>query len=323
MQQPPHPAPYREEIHKGRRSGGVGATSRCRFGMAALPYLCLLPATLLVSLLILYPIAITFVNSFYAIGSLGERRTFTGLRDYAALLADGTFRQVLWQTCFWTGTCVGGTVLLSLGLALMLHHPFPGRRLARSIVILPWAAPLTMSSVTWWWIFNSDYGILNQILVRVGLFAPGQAPPWLAVPKWAWTAILTVGIWASIPFTTVVLLAGLQAIPPDLYEAARIDGAGWRAALHHITLPLLRPMVAIATMLNVIYVFNSFPIIWILTEGKPMNTTDTLITYLYKMAFQYGDFGTAFRLAVITFLLLLAFSLVYVRLQYREEGWLR
>jgi multiple sugar transport system permease protein len=283
----------------------------------AFPYLLVAPALLLMAVLIFFPIATALFNSLFSVDTIGNRRGFVGLENFRALFGEPTFRAILFQTLRWTAGCVGFTLLFSLPLALLLNGNFPGRRAARAILLLPWAASLTISSLVWRYIFAGGYGMLNHLLESAHLVREG--PEWLARPETAWPAILLVGVWASIPFTTVVLLAGLQSIPGELYEAAWLDGAGFGAALRGVTLPMLRPVLNVATVLNVIYVFNSFPIIWTLTKGDPVNSTHILTTYLYRQAFDIGDFRVAYVCAAVTFLILLAFSLLYLRLQSEPE----
>jgi multiple sugar transport system permease protein len=303
------------------KSGGRRGVARLRRWLRgpAFPYLLVAPALLLMTALIFYPICIALFNSLFAVDAIGNRRDYVGLDNFRDLLAEPTFRAILWQTVRWTAGCVGFTLLLSLPLALLLNGSFPGRRAARAIVLLPWAASLTISSLAWRYIFAGEYGMLNHLLEGAHLVRAG--PEWLARPETAWTAILLVGVWVSIPFTTVVLLAGLQSIPAELYEAAWLDGAGPGPAFRAVTLPLLRPVLQVATVLNVIYVFNSFPIIWTLTKGDPVNSTHILTTYLYRQAFDIGDFRVAYVCAAITFLILLAFTVLYVRLQGETEAY--
>ena len=175
-----------------------------------------------------------------------------------------------------------------------------------------------ISALLWRWLFNSEYGMVNKLLRDIHIIKNNIQ--WLAFPRTSFSAMIFVGIIVSIPFTTITLLAGLQSIPSELYEAARVDGANKIKIFFKITLPLLKPVFFIVTTLNFIYIFNSFPIIWVITRGNPANQTDIMITYLYKKAFYYQDFGIASALSVITFLLLLTFSILYAWLLYRGES---
>lgn len=178
----------------------------------------------------------------------------------------------------WTAAVVGGTVLISVGVALILNQRFWGRGLARTLVMLPWSISLSMAAIVWLWAFDGDHGMVNATLRTLGLLAGNVQ--WMARAGTAFPVEIGVGILVSIPFTTTILLGGLSSIPTDIYEAASIDGASRVQAFRYLTLPLLRSFVNIALVLNVIYVFNSFPIIWVMTQGGPDNSTHILVTYL-------------------------------------------
>ncbi|MFM6969706.1 MAG: carbohydrate ABC transporter permease, partial [Sediminibacterium sp.] len=176
---------------------------------------------------------------------------------------------------------------------------------------------LTMTAVVWRWALNGRAGLLNATLMDVGII--DQPVEWLATASMAFTVEILVGILVSIPFTTPILLGGLSAMPQDTYEAAMVDGASGWDQFRHITLPLMRPFINIAIVLNVIYVFNSLPIIWVMTEGGPANGTDILVTYLYKLAFRFGQLGKAAAISLVMFGVLLAFTILYVALLSRNE----
>jgi len=282
----------------------------------SLAYLCLGPSALLMLAVIFYPILTTFVLSVCKVARTGRIEGWAGFSNFAVFLGDPLFWQVMKQTGVWTVSCVAVTIVVSLYVAALLNEKIPLRGLARGIVLLPWATSLTISSVIWRWILNREHGMLNQVLLALHII--NEPVGWLARPETSFPAIIGVGIWVSIPFTTIVLLAGMQSISDDLYEAALIDGAGAWQRFRCVTLPLLRPVLLVVTLLNVIYVFNSFPIIWTLTRGDPANRTDTLVTYLYKVAFDYLDYGPASAMAVVTFVVLLVFSVLYTKLYYRE-----
>jgi multiple sugar transport system permease protein len=184
--------------------------------------------------------------------------------------------------------------------------------------MLPWAISLAMTAVIWKWLLNPDYGMLNHLLLGLGVIHENIG--WLADASTAFPIQIIIGILVSIPFTISILMGGLTSIPSDIYEAAYLDGSSYFQRFWTLTLPLLKPFVNIAIVLNVIYVFNSFPIIWILTEGGPSNSTDILPTYLYKLAFRDGDIGLASALSVIMLLILLSFTLVYAYIAMRQES---
>ncbi len=273
---------------------------------SVLGVLFVLPTLVLVGVVVFYPILETALMSVSSVNSLAQREGFTGLENYRTL-ADPVFLRVLTQTVGWTVAVVGVTTLVAMPVALGLNQKFPGRRIARALLIVPWAASLMINAIIWRWILDGQYSIINGTLMRLHLI---DAPIiWLGSERTAWFAIITVGILVSIPFTAFSLLAGLQSVPEEVYEAAVVDGAGFWSTFLHITLPLMRPVLVVTTLLNVIYVFNSFPIPWVLTQGGPAYHTDILVTYLYKRAFTEGQFGPASAMAMVTFALLLIFSL--------------
>jgi multiple sugar transport system permease protein len=276
----------------------------------------LLPATLLLLTFMFYPIANTFWLSLHRVNQFGRILDFRALDNYADLWATPAFRQALARSIVWTLGIVSFTTLFSLYLGVTLNTRFPGRTVARGLLLLPWAASLTISAVIWRWIAHSDFGVLNHILRALGIL-DGRFD-WLANPTYSFPLMIWIGIWVSIPSTTIFILAGLQSIPADLYEAAKVDGARAMGLFYFVTLPLLRPVLVVTILLNTIYGFNSFPIIWVLTEGGPANKTDILVTYLYKVGFRLYEMGLAAAVSVIVFLILLLFAIAYTTFSWKE-----
>ena len=279
--------------------------------------LLILPSLALSLWIIGYPIYDVVYTSLHEVNRFGKVRDFAGLANFAKLFADPIFFASLWRTVLWTVTVVGGAILLSIPIAVMLNEDFYGRGLARVIVMLPWAISLAMTAIVWRWSLNGQYGMINATLFQLGILdGPVE---WLASFDTAFPIEIAIGILVSIPFTATVLLGGLSSIPADVYEAATIDGAtGWQR-FRWMTLPLMKPFLQIAIVLNVINVFNSFPIIWVLTQGEPANSTDILVTYLYKLAFRYGRLDTAAAKSLIMFAILLMFTAAYIVLARRSE----
>jgi len=282
-----------------------------------LAYLFLAPAVGLLLVFIAYPILQTVWLSFFKVNQFGQTEGFEGLGNYTKLLGESRFQGALVNTIIWTVLAVSLTLLLSLFLAVVLNKRFPGRTLARSIVLLPWAASLPISTIIWNWIVNPDRGSLNHLLSSLGLLE-GRVD-WLGQVISAFAIMIWVAVWVSIPFTTVTLMAGLTNIPEDLYEAAAIDGGKPANIFRYITLPLLKPVIAVVVVINVIYVFNSFPIVWIMTEGGPAYKTDLLVTYLYKIGFRSQQMGLAYAVSVFIFILLLIFSTIYTSLSWKDN----
>jgi multiple sugar transport system permease protein len=269
----------------------------------------IVPALVLVSVIVLYPILEIVLMSFSSVNSIAQRGEFIGFANYQQFFNDPVFWNVVVQTLLWTTVIVGVTTVISIPVAVALNLQFRGRRFARALLIVPWAASLMINAIIWRWILDGQYSIINGTLMALGII---DAPIiWLGTEFINWFSLLTVGILVSIPFTSFSLLAGLQSISPELYEAARVEGAQFMYVLRRVTLPLLKPMLIVTTVLNVIYVFNSFPIIWVMTEGGPAYRTDILVTFLYKKAFREGQFGMASAIAVIVSLALFAFTLAF------------
>lgn len=267
-----------------------------------------------------YPAAALVRASFGRYSITGLSQGSAGARNYARLLEQPALPTVLANTVVWVVVIVAVTVVLSLPLAQLLSQRFPGRRLVRWALIVPWAASLIMTSKLFVWIYDYYFGILNHLLTSWGVLA--RPVDWLGEDATVMGAMIAVGIFVSLPFTTYVLLAGLASIPGDVHEAAWVDGASAWRAWRSVTLPLLRPALVVATVLNVIYVFNSFPIVWTLNDRNPGFGHDTMITYMYKIAFRSAlrDVGLAAALGVVNVVLILVAVAVYLRAARWQEA---
>jgi ABC-type sugar transport system permease subunit len=270
------------------------------------------PALLLIFAVVLWPAFEMARTSVLEISRSGLAGDFIGLENFERLFADPDLPGILMRTLTWVVIVVGVTILVSLGLASLLNAAFPGRRLVRWALIIPWAASVVMTATIWRWMLDGFYGIINRILLDLGLLA-GPINDWLGNPSSAFIWLMFVAIFVSLPFTTYVLLAGLQSIPRDIYDAADVDGATGRQSYRFITLPLLRPALLVAAIINMINVFNSFPIIWAMTRGGPGSLTDTTTTHMYKLAFQLLDVGQSAAMAMVNFGVILLFVLLYLR----------
>lgn len=305
----------------GNRRGSSCARARRAVALrrlaGGLPLLMIVPSLMLTFAIIGYPVVVMIWTSVHRVSHFGQLLSFNGIGNYLEVFLDPIFVSSLEHTIIWTFAVTGGTLLLSLPLALMLNNDFAGRGLARAIVMLPWAVSLTMTAIVWRWALNGRAGLFNATLMDLGLMH--KPVEWLGTAALAFPIEILVGIVVSIPFTTIMLLGGLSSVPASLYEAARIDGATEWDMFRHITLPLLLPFLNIVIVLNVIYVFNSFPIIWVMTEGGPANETDILVTYLYKLAFRFGQLGQASAISLLMLVSLLAFTIIYVALQVRKS----
>ena len=282
-----------------------------------LAYLLLFPALAILMLFMFYPILYVFLMAFFRTNKLGQIMNFFGLGNFKILFGNKTFWEVTIRSVIWTIIAVSSKTIAGLVIALLLNVKFAGRKIYRTLVIIPWASSVPISAMLWQWTFQSEFGLLNHTLKATGLW---DTPPlWLAYPRSAFFANLYVDIWIGIPFMAMVLLAGLQAIPRDIYESAEVDGASPIKSFWYITLPMLRNVLLVATLLSSLWTFNDFNVIYILTKGGPVNKTDILITFIYKYSFQFLKFGPAAAMAVITFAILLTVSLVYARFYFRSE----
>jgi multiple sugar transport system permease protein len=278
--------------------------------------LLILPSLLLAFAIIGYPFYQIVFLSVSDVSRFGLVRGFAGLANFTTIFTDSIFLGALLRTAEWTIGVVAGTLAISIPIALVLRQDFYGRGVARTIIMLPWAISLAMAAIVWLWSFNADYGMINATLRELGLMH--GSVQWMAQAQTAFPAEIAVGIIVSIPFTTTILLGGLSSIPGDIYEAAAIDGARPWHCFRHLTLPLLGPFINIAVVLNVIHVFNSFPIIWVMTQGGPDNSTHILVTYLYELSFRLGRPGQASAVSLAMLAIVLAFTIVYMRLRRNE-----
>ncbi len=274
------------------------------------PYIWIAPSIILMAIFIVTPIFKVFQLSLSDVSRAGKIKGFNGIGNFVKVLKSPAFGLVLKNTLVWTIAVVVISTVLGFMLALVLNNKFRGRKIARAIVVFPWATTLVIQASAWNFIINKDYGTLNTLLMKIGLIS---APVnWTPTPGAYFAWEIACGIFVTVPFVTFCVLSGLQSIDASYYEAATVDGAGYFQKLFSITLPLVKSSLTVATVLNIIYVFNSFPIIWTMTKGDPANHTDTLVTYLYKLAFYNGKQGEASAVSVIGFIILLACASTYM-----------
>ena len=280
------------------------------------PYGMVIPGLLFAGFVILYPLVELIILSVHNTTRFGSLRGFVGIANFITVFNDPLFLGALGRTLVWVIVVVFGTVLLSMPLALILREQFYGREVARVLIMLPWAISLAMMGIIWRWVLNGEYGLMNHLLRQLGLMEDPIF--WLGSADTAFTWQIIIGIIVSMPFTVAIFLGGLASIPTDIYEAARVEGASYLQRFATLTLPIMRPFLNMAIVLNMIYVFNSFPIIWVTTQGGPANGTDILVTYLYKLAFRFGRLDDAAALSLIMFFILMVFIFIYMRLLRRN-----
>ena len=281
------------------------------------PYIWLLPSILMMGIMILIPILTVFQTSVSEVSKVGVNRGFNGLTNYIAIFKEQAFWNTLKNTLIWTIVVVGLSTVFGFILAMVLNQKFFGRKIVRAIIVFPWATALIIQSVVWKYIINADYGALNSLLYNLGII--DSYINWTSTPAqfFAWECF--VGIFVTIPFVTFCVLSGLQSIDTSLYEACDVDGASFWAKLFKVTLPLLMPSLTVSTVLNIIYVFNSFPIVWTISKGDPADQTHTLVTYLYDLSFSSGKFGEAAAVSVIGFIILATLASIYMVMSLKAE----
>jgi multiple sugar transport system permease protein len=278
------------------------------------PYLFLSPGLLLLVLVMFVPVLVGLSYAFrsvqlFDVGNSG----WVGLDNFAALLADADFWGALVNTLWWTAGSLVLQFLLGFGLALLLDRPFRGRRLYQALVFVPWAVPTFLSGLTWSWLLNPAIGPLPHWMAGLGLTAGPENI--LADPATAMWGPIAANVWFGVPFFAITLLAALQAIPGEFYEAAAIDGASLWQRFRHITLPFLAPAIAITVLLRTIWIADFADLIWVMTGGGPANATQTLATYIFSTAYSRLDFGYASAIAAVLLLLLLLYAVALLRIR--------
>jgi multiple sugar transport system permease protein len=277
------------------------------------PLLWLGPAIALIAFVVIWPIVTMIQTSFQNITPLGINIGSAGWSNFSQVIHNPVLPGILVRTLVWVVSAVSLTMLLSLGLAALFNQRFPGRRFARWAIIAPWAASVLMTALIFRWMLAPDSGVLYLFLHQIGLVSQfnEQTPDWLGQPDVAMICMIAVAVFVSLPFTTYVLLAGLQSIPGDIYEAARVDGSSKWNTYRRITLPLLRPAFLVGAVINLMNVFNSFPIIWEMTRGGADYDMATSTVFMYDLKNLFV--GQAAAMAIINFVLVLIIVLVFLR----------
>ena len=274
------------------------------------PYLWILPSIILMAIFIIVPIGSVFQMAMSDVSKAGIIKGYVGFENFEKVLKSAKFGMVLKNTAVWTVCVVVLSTVLGFIMALLLNNEFKGRKVARAIVVFPWATTLVIQASVWKFIISTDYGALNTLLKTLGIISTNIN--WTPTPEAYFAWEIACGIFVTIPFVCFTALSGLQSIDSSYYEAAVVDGASYWQKLFNITIPLVKPSLTVATVLNIIYVFNSFPIIWTMTKGDPASRTDTIVTYLYKLAFLNFKQDEAAAVSVIGFLILLVCASVYM-----------
>lgn len=294
-----------------------------RLSDSAYGWLLLTPALALLAVVVVWPLLRNLALSLFEV-ELGRRLgfTFVGLQHYRALLVDPRFHRALGNTVVFTAASTALEMLLGLAFALLLATPLRGRQgsfigVSRGLVLVPWALPTAVMAMAWRFLYNDQYGAVNDLLVRCGLVA--EPINWLGEPGWAMAAAVLADVWKTTPFVVVILLAGLAAIPGELYEALEIDGAGPWQRFRLLTLPRLTPYLLLALLFRLIQAFGLFDLMWVLTGGGPGGSTEVLPLLIYRATFRYLDLGYGAALTVVTATVTLAAAFGVAWLQTRGE----
>ena len=276
------------------------------------------PAVLYIVLLVGVPF---FLALYYSVSNTttgGGTMGFVGLRNFIAVIGTPKFQTALKNTIVFGLISQAVILVLSNALALALQHEFPGRRLIRFLILLPWVAPISIGTIAWLWIFDSTYSVLNWMLRLTGLIH-GQGFMWLGLPHLAMGSVIAVHVWRQLPLATVILLAGYGSIPQDIHDAAAVDGAGFWRHFFQITLPLVLPISLVALLFGLIFTFTDMVIIYNLTRGGPFDTTQVLASLAFYTGIAGGDLAEGAAIALFLFPLLLAVALGFLIIAHRAE----
>jgi multiple sugar transport system permease protein len=276
-------------------------------------FLFVLPALIVLFMLIAYPVAYTGWLSV-----TDDQGQFTGLQNFAAVLRPRVTTQALWNTVWWVAGSIVFQVVLGVAAAILMNQTFPGRAIVRSIALIPWVIPGIVAATTWAWMFHTEFGIINHMLTGAGVIP--EPIGWLTRGDTVMPAMIAINVWKLFPFVAIMVLAGLQAIPQDLFEAARMDGANAWQEIRHVMLPQIRPVVVAVTLLLVIWALNAITIIYAITRGGPANRTLITPIQIFRLAFENVEFNQAAALSVMFFAAVMVIVLVYIRALANQPG---
>jgi multiple sugar transport system permease protein len=283
-------------------------------------YLFVAPALCYMLLLVGYPIVYNLLLSVQDVtvkNINNGKQNFVGFDNYARLLGDGVLVTAIVNTLVFTVACIIMQFMIGFVLALFFNRAFRTAKFVRGMMMMPWMIPMTVTALMFKFMFSTNVGIINQVLLATGLIA--SPVDWLTSPVSAMVAVITANVWIGIPFNMILMSVGLTTIPGELYESASIDGAGKWQNFRHITLPLLRPTIESVLVLGFIYTFKVFDLVFVMTNGGPVNATQLLSTYSYKLSFSLFKYSEGSAVANVLFVILLAASLIYLKYTYTEE----
>jgi multiple sugar transport system permease protein len=277
------------------------------------------PAVIYIALVVGLPFFLALYYSFTNITAGSRTLEFVGLRNFIGIVDTAKFQTALRNTFVFAVGSQMLVIVLATVLALALMKDFRGKWFVRLLLLLPWVAPMSLGSIGWLWILDSIYSVINWTLEAAGLISAESWPMYLGKPYLAMMSVIGVHVWRLLPLATVILLAGLTAIPQDIHDAAQVDGASFWRHLFQITLPLVRPIMLVATLFGLVFAFTDMIVIFVLTRGGPYDTTQVLSTLAFFTGIQGGDLAEGAAIAVFLFPMLLAVAIVFLRIARRSE----
>ncbi|KQR39888.1 carbohydrate ABC transporter permease [Microbacterium sp. Leaf159] len=295
----------------GRRSGAARGKPGGKDLLQALPWIA--PALLLIIGVVLFPAGVMFFNSTRDISLSGLDKGSVGFDNFVTVFTFAEFWPIIFRTIIWVVAVVTFTVLISLGLAQILNKAFPGRQIVRMAVIVPWAASVVMTTMVFYYSLEPYFGVFNKFLYDIGLSDDAVGYGWTKNPATAFAWSIVIAIFVSLPFTTYTILAGLQTVPADTLEAAKMDGAGPTRTYWTVVVPQLRSALAVAILINIINVFNSLPILKVMTGSIPGYGADTIMTMIFKYIELQKKVDVASALSVVAFLIVIVIVAIYVK----------
>lgn len=301
-------------------SAAAPRTSKRLRSTAWTRYLFVLPVILFLLVFIIFPIVYNLILSFQnvTVYNFKGHHAFAGLASYIKTFKDPVFYTALGNSVLFTVLSLVFQFSIGFALALFFNRSFPGRGLMRSLMLLAWMLPVVITASVFQWMLNGDYGVVNYILQCLGIIHEPHS--WLSENGTALLSTIVANIWVGIPFNMIILLSGLQGLPEQLYEAAKLDGAGKMLQFRHITLPLMRPTILILLMLGIINTFKVFDMIFIMTAGGPVNSSNVLPIYAYQLSFTKFQFSQGASVSMIMFAILTVLAVIYLRMSSKEEA---
>jgi multiple sugar transport system permease protein len=281
------------------------------------PYLLVLPAGVYVLALIGFPLVLGVWYSLTDV-TVAREGQFVGLRNFVDATRDSTFRIAVRNTLIIAVIATAAKITLSVALAFLMLGAFPGRKILRALFVLPWTVPIALSTIGWKWMFHSQYSVINWMLVHTGI--TDQNIQWLGTPIAAMIAVILVSTWRAVPFGAITVLAGLTAVPADVIDAARIDGAGWWARFKSVIVPIIAPILFIAVLFDLIFTLTELTVVYLLTGGGPVDQTQVIANYALQVGVVGSQLGQGAAVAVFFLPLLLFLTVAALRSIARREG---